>query len=220
MNCIAEICAMQTLVIAATLAEIKPFVNKHPGADVLVTGIGVPSTIYALQKRIQQKKYSCILQAGIAGSFTKTLGLTDTVLVGQDCFGDIGMEEKGNFTPVFNSGFVNPDEFPFSAGWLINEHPLLKATTLPVAKAITVNKVSDSHLQTSQFEKIYNTDIETMEGAAFHYVCLQENIPFLQIRSVSNFVGERDKTKWQLKGSIENLNTVLTEIYFKITDKL
>ncbi len=48
-----------------------------------------------------------------------------------------------------------------------------------------------------------------MEGAALHYVCLQEQIPFVQIRSVSNYVGERDKTKWKMKEAIENLNTEL-----------
>ena len=45
-----------------------------------------------------------------------------------------------------------------------------------------------------------------MEGAAFHYVCLQENIPFVQLRAISNFVGERDKSKWLMKEAIENLN--------------
>ena len=65
----------------------------------------------------------------------------------------------------------------------------------------------------------FNADIETMEGAALHYVCLQEDIPFIQIRTISNFVGERDKTKWKLKDAIENLNIELDKLYNKITDK-
>ena len=55
----------------------------------------------------------------------------------------------------------------------------------------------------------YNVMVESMEGAAFHYVCLQEYIPFVQLRAVSNFVGERDKTKWQMREAIENLNREL-----------
>jgi futalosine hydrolase len=31
-----------------------------------------------------------------------------------------------------------------------------------------------------------------MEGAALHFVCLQEDISFIQLRAISNFVGERD----------------------------
>lgn len=48
--------------------------------------------------------------------------------------------------------------------------------------------------------------IESMEGAALHYVCLMEKIPFLQIRSISNHIGERDKRKWNMKEAILRLN--------------
>jgi futalosine hydrolase len=57
-----------------------------------------------------------------------------------------------------------------------------------------------------------------MEGAALHYVCLQENIPFVQIRSVSNYVGERDKTKWKIQEAIENLNRELLLMINRITN--
>ena len=45
-----------------------------------------------------------------------------------------------------------------------------------------------------------------MEGAALHYTCLMEKIPFIQLRSISNYIAERDKTKWDMKRSIINLN--------------
>ena len=51
-----------------------------------------------------------------------------------------------------------------------------------------------------------------MEGAALHYVCLQQSVPFLQIRSISNEVGERDKSKWRMKEAVENLNTELIKL--------
>jgi futalosine hydrolase len=76
-------------------------------------------------------------------------------------------------------------------------------------KAATINKVSDNELQKQQWINKYAVQIESMEGAALHYVCLQEKIPFLQIRSVSNWVGERDRTKWKMKEALENLSTEL-----------
>ena len=51
-----------------------------------------------------------------------------------------------------------------------------------------------------------------MEGAALHYVCLCEKIPFLQLRCVSNYVGERDKSKWEMTEAISNLNIELNKI--------
>ena len=56
-----------------------------------------------------------------------------------------------------------------------------------------------------------------MEGAAFHYVCLQQKIKFLQLRSISNRVGERDKTKWAMKEAIANLNIELKKLVKNIT---
>jgi futalosine hydrolase len=51
-----------------------------------------------------------------------------------------------------------------------------------------------------------------MEGAALHYVCLMENVPFVQIRSISNYIGERNKKKWDMMDSIMNLNDSLMRI--------
>ena len=209
---------MQILLIAATATEIEPFTAANSQADVLITGVGVPSTIYHLQKRIHQIDYDFIIQAGIAGSFTNEIELGKVLLVKQDCFADLGIEEKGNYTPVFNSAFADKDEFPFADGWLMNTDDNLKYSNLPKAKAITINKVSDSELQKQQFIQTFNADIETMEGAALHYVCLQEQISFLQIRSISNHVGERDKTKWKMKEAIENLNKELVTLINGLTN--
>lgn len=209
---------MQILLIAATATEIEPFTAANSRVDTLITGVGVPAAIYHLQKRIHQIDYDFIIQAGIAGGFSNEMALGRVVLVKQDCFADLGMEEKGNYTPIFNTAFADKDEFPFTDGWLINTDENLKYIDLPKAKAITLNKVSDSELQKQQFVQSFNADIETMEGATLHYVCLQEHIPFLQIRSISNHVGERDKTKWKIKEAIENLNKELQILINDLTN--
>jgi futalosine hydrolase len=55
-----------------------------------------------------------------------------------------------------------------------------------------------------------------MEGAALHYVCLMEKIPFIQIRTVSNVTGDRDKNKWKLKEARENLHESLVLLFQKL----
>lgn len=217
MKCKHEICTMQILLIAATDHEIEHFIAGHPQIDILITGIGIPSTLYHLQKRIHQMTYDLIIQAGIAGSFNSQIALGQTVFVKQDCFADLGFEVKENYMPIFETELVNKNEFPFEKGWLINSTDNLTDLNLSAVKAITVNKVSDSALQKQQFISSFNADIETMEGAALHYVCLQEKIPFLQIRSVSNTVGERDKSKWMMTEAIVNLNSTLLKLIKGLT---
>ena len=212
MKCKHEFCSMQILLIAATPNEIELFINKYSNVDILVTGVGAPATIYHLQKRLQQIDYDFVVQAGIAGSFSTDIALGETVVVKQDTFGDLGAEEKRVFTPYFTSGLINGHEFPFANGWLMNPTTLPKNMELRAVKAVTVNKVSDSFLQKVQLIDAFGAQVETMEGAALHYVCLQEEIPFLQIRSISNYVGERDKSKWSIKESFENLNETLVTL--------
>jgi len=85
-------------------------------------------------------------------------------------------------------------------------------------KAITVNRISTEENFINQIKEKFSPIVESMEGAAFHYVCLKEDIPFLQIRSVSNMVGERDKSTWLLKESIDLLNDELIRLLHNLTE--
>ncbi len=210
---------MKLLITAATNDEIALFTAENKDADVLITGVGVPSTLYHLQKRFQQIDYDLVILAGFAGSFTDELLLGGTVLVNKDAFGDVGMEEKQIFQPVFDTALADKNGFPFKNGWLINDNELLEKLPYKKVNAITVNTVSDSTLLKQQRQNVFHPQIETMEGAVLHYICLQEKIPFLQIRTISNFVGERDKAKWKLKESVENLSQELTTLIEQLNNK-
>jgi len=217
----ADFCIMDILLAAATKLEIQPtlqllqkegfIINGHT-IDILITGVGMVSTTYNSTTKLIGKKYGFIIQAGIAGTFSNDLLLGETVLVKQDAFGDIGMEEKGNFTTVFDAGFASKDEFPFTDGWLVNNNTLLTTSLLKKVSAITVNKVSDSLLQRQQAIQYFEPQAESMEGAAFHYVCLLQKLNFIQLRSISNAVGDRDKSRWRIKDAIDNLNTELEKL--------
>ena len=216
---------MDILLTAATKFEIQPtlqllqkegfIINEHT-IDILITGVGMVSTTYNLTTKLIGKQYGFILQAGIAGTFSNDLLLGETVLVKQDAFGDIGMEEKGNFTTVFDAGFAAKDEFPFTDGWLVNNNKMLTTSLLKKVSAITVNKVSDSLLQRQQATQYFEPQAESMEGAAFHYVCLQQKLNFIQLRSISNAVGDRDKSRWRIKDAIDNLNTELEKLLLQL----
>jgi futalosine hydrolase len=208
---------MQILLVAATEPEIAPFLIKNPATDFLITGVGCPVTIYHLTKRLHQIDYDLVIQAGIAGSFTQSLQLGETVLVSRDNFADIGISEKNNFYTIFEKGFADLNLFPFTQGWLNNADKLIDKFRFKKVTGITVNTVTDNETQLNQLFTKFDPQIETMEGAALHYICLQENVPFLQLRSISNYVGERNKEKWKLKEAIDNLNEALVKIVDKLT---
>ncbi len=203
---------MNVLLVSATEFEISSYLKQKDRIDVLLTGVGMPMALYHLQKKITENKYNLVIQAGLAGAFTTKFELGETVLVKQDTFGDLGIEEKELFTPIFETDLFNKNEFPFENGWLVNKSNILQQSTIAVVKAVTINKVTDKGSVKQQLIDSFNPDIETMEGAALHYVCLQQNIPFIQLRAISNYVGERDKTKWKIDVAITNLNNELQKL--------
>lgn len=203
---------MQILLAAATELEIKPFIINNPSADILVTGVGVPATIYHLTRRIQLIDYDLVIQAGIAGSFSPDLELGKVVLVKSDTFSDIGIQTSKGFLTIFEEGLANANQLPYKNGWLENTNPLLEAMPYEKLKAVTVNTVNVDKDHIARLFSKHNAVIETMEGAALHYVCLHEEVPFMQLRAISNYVGERDKNKWRIKVAIENLNKEIQQI--------
>ena len=205
---------MKLLVVAATEYEILPFISQNTAADILITGVGSPACTYALTKHLQQIKYDFVIQAGIAGTFKNSFPLAQTFFIKTDVFADLGIYEMDRFFTLFEKRFADPNTVPYKNGWL--ENSIKNTFNVSTANSITVNTVTDNFLQTSMFTKKYDPDLESMEGAAFHYVCIQENVPFLQLRSVSNFVGERIKTNWKMKESIENLNHHLSRIVLEL----
>ena len=207
---------MKILLVAATELELGflKLENNNAAVEIetLISGIGIASTTFSLTKELMQNKYDLAIQAGIAGSFTNDLSLGEVIFTGTDTFGDLGIEENGVFKSLFSSGFSNENDFPFTDGWLVNNHELLKKGLLKTVTGITVNKITDDKKQVEIQRSFFTAQAESMEGAAFHYVCLQLKISFLQIRGISNVVGERDKSKWKMKEAISNLNKELVKI--------
>lgn len=210
---------MNILLVAATSAEVQDSIDyykhhsiKEKNIGSLITGVGLVQTTYHLTRYVQNKTPDIIIQSGIAGLLSERYALIDTVCIYQDFFADMGVMEDNRFKDVFDLNFGVAHEYPFNNKALINPNKnILDKLNLPQAIGISVNEITTQSKRIKCYQKKYNADVESMEGAAFHYVCLQQHIPFIQIRSISNIVGVRDKNKWKMKEAIESLNKKLIE---------
>lgn len=213
---------MDLLLVAATAKELESFLNEYRNnkllntrysIDILITGVGLTATAYALTKQFHLKKPDIVIQAGVAGCFDKKIPLGKVFVVKQDTIADESVVELKKLKTIFDLKLVPQNQFPFQNGWLKNPHlKFLRKSKLTPVRAISVNQITTEKKWIRFYKKEFHPVLESMEGAALHYVCLMEKIPFLQIRSVSNYIGERDKKKWDMKGSIFNLNKCLISI--------
>lgn len=193
---------VRILIVAATEAEIEPLVTKL-GAEleVLVTGVGMTATAFALGRDLANRRCDLAINLGIAGSFDRTIDLGSVLEVSEDTLAELGAEDDEAFLSLPALGFGEATFTP-----TVHLKDLAGAPRLPLAKAITVNTVHGNLASIAKIESRLAPQIETMEGAAFFYACRQAGVPCLQIRAISNYVEKRNRNGWKIGPAIANLN--------------
>ena len=212
---------MQILVIAAKEAEIKPtveFIAAHyPTATHIhfaYTDIGLTAATFSITRLALTQPTDLIIQAGIAGSFENGYQPGEVVLIDTEQQADLGVFENEQWKNIFDLQLTDENEDPYKKGVLPNPY-INHFNFLGIRKVagISVNTISTDTATISRIQLSYPVPvIESMEGAALHFVGRQLQIPFVQLRSLSNQVGERDKSRWHFTQAIQSLNAKLIEL--------
>lgn len=218
---------MRILIVAATTHEIAPLVaglgpaiggdqscrlSYHPFrahvVDVLHSGVGMVPTAVWCARALGVGRYDVALNFGVCGSFDPALAPGAVVHVVSEEMTELGAEDGDVFISMQALGLIGRDEPPFVAGRLVNGRPLSSPVLsgLPSVHGISVNTVHGSERSIEAVVERVAPDVESMEGAAFMYACLAHDVPFAEIRAVSNAVERRDRSRWKIEEAIASLN--------------
>lgn len=224
---------MNILIAAATWMEVKLLVNElekveekshllkeyrlnETNIDILIAGIGATFTTFHLTNTLRDKKYDRVINIGIAGSLTHELEIGDVVNVVSEEFADLGVEKRDEFLTLFESGFMDANEFPFEQGVLksSNANGWLN---LKKVRGITTNKSYGRESSIANIKEKFTAHVESMEGAAVFYVCNWLGVECYQIRAISNYVEPRDSSKWNIPLALENMTHSLLYVLKKLS---
>jgi len=203
--------------LAAKQGEVFTFQQKHLTVEVLVTGITILNSALFLSKLLSKKTYDLILNLGIAGVFASSgYNLGETVLCKREVWPELGVEVKGKVKRSLL-------KFPLWAEENIEQEIFLevdkglkvlgKDLAYPQVSSLTVSTVTGSRERAGFLAQEYGVEIENMEGFALAYTALIYGIPFLEVRTLSNIVGSREKKDWDLKGAFRSLHQLYKEIF-------
>ena len=205
------------LVVAASSKEVASLVTTlraDPEIDVLITGVGMVATAARCSQALSRTSYQLALNFGVCGSFDPELTPGTVVHVVKDRLSELGAEDGEAFLTIQQMRLLGDDEFPFTGGELVNAAPPMNAalSRLPAVNGITVNTVHGKVQSIAAVETRFRPRVESMEGAAFMYACLIHDVPFAQVRAVSNIVERRNRDAWQLAEAIDSLNAAARSI--------
>lgn len=213
---------MQAKVLVVSATQIESEILKDiDGIDLIsiVTGVGAVATAWALTRYLNsEQRPDLAVNIGIAGSYKNDIRKGEVVIPVSDCFADAGIEERTGFLTLAEAGLQKPYEFPYRAGRLVAENSLVSAapSSLRRVNAVTVGTATGSRETINRISAKYNPDIETMEGAAFFFVCCMEKIPFIALRAISNMVEPRNRGNWDIPLALKNLTARLREVLLLI----
>jgi futalosine hydrolase len=207
--------------VSATEKEIEPLVaylrahaEQHAfqtfqmhgmQIDIIYSGIGILQTTYTLMDYLSHHHPDFWLQAGIGGALDRSLDLGNVYEIESEMISGFGAEDRdGRILDPFALGWSDPDGFPFINGIL--ECPYQSLIGLSKASGMTTFHAHGYEPHITQLRTQPHGQIENMEGAPFFYISLVKKIPFLSIRSISNYVESRDTGKWKINLAISNLN--------------
>jgi len=223
---------MKILIVSATWLEVKLLADElelieesthllkkyrlnEIEIDILITGIGSTFTAFHLTNALRDKKFNLVINVGIAGSLTEELSIGEVVAVVSDEFADLGIEKENEFLTLFETGFMDENEFPF-------EHGILKTSEnglfdLKKVRGITTNISHGRAATIAEIKSKFSAQVESMEGAVVLYVCNWFGVPCFQIRSISNYVESRDSAKWNIPLALVKLNDTIFDVLKKLT---
>lgn len=221
------------LVMAAEQEELDAAIAAYNGcrgqlkniAEVkfMLCGIGAVSTCYAITKEIYTaaaagKRYEIAILVGLAGSYDlQKFPIGSVALIEKAYLGDLGFDTPTGLKTLFDTKVLDSNIFPFKEGALCRleagaeTEEFLKR--FKPASAVTRQTFTGDRLKRDEIVSKFNSEIEDMEGAALHYVCLMEKIPFFQLRGVSNEVGERDRGKWNAPLALDAIKKAMLEFF-------
>ncbi|MBC8200190.1 MAG: futalosine hydrolase [Desulfobacterales bacterium] len=208
----------------------KPVVSKVGGRKIvsghiegksvklLVTGPGLVNTVQALTAAIEDSRPSLIIQTGCAGAFKESgLKIGDIGIATEEIDVNLGIEPENGDGPLTELPFSLLDSHGSDIKNRYSlDHELANLAFKAIKKGcadkniglikgsfITVSTITATDARAEKLYKQYKPCMENMEGSGAACLSLHYDIPFLEIRSVSNIVGKRDLTAWNLPLAFE-----------------
>lgn len=188
------------LLVCAVAKELE-FLAPRAGVEILVTGVGPVEAAANVSRALAQGRYDLVINAGIAGAFADCAKIGDGVVVAEERM-ELDLETGGAIE--LPGGLLLADRASSS----LDLADRLVELGFPALRGVTVTRVTATEA-TAQRLQAGGAQVETMEGFAVLRTADIAGVPAVELRGISNRVGERDCSGWDFSAGVAGLQRVL-----------
>lgn len=174
----------RVLVVAATERELS-------GHDGVACGIGPVEAAAATGRALALERPDAVIHVGLGGGVGLAPG---TLVVGTEAF----YADLAAAIPVVSR--VEPDADLLAAVRAV----FPDAPALPIATSAAVSGPRDTVSQGFR--------VEAMEGFGVLRACAIAGVPAVEVRAISNELGEADRSRWELERGLDALAEALPRL--------
>ncbi len=177
------------LVVCALTRELGAFAAR-PNVKVLAGGVGPVEAAIATSRMLARGDFAAVVNAGIAGAFRGDARIGQAVLVTHETFADFGLEGDVPLTL--------PGGATLMGDVVADPHLIARCASLGLARVrgLTVTQTTTSDATAARLQRRYGAEVESMEGFAVLRAATVATIPAIEVRGISNYVGERANSEW------------------------
>ena len=190
--------AIGILVVCAVAQELERLAPRDD-VEVIATGVGPVEAALGTARALAAKHYDAVINAGLAGGFRERCTVGDAVVCSRDDYAELGLEDGSAFPlpgglALQRSAEAHPSLLePFLAGLI----PVI------VGRGVTSAIVTSTTARALVLAHRFRADVESMEGFSVLRSAALAGVPAVEIRGVSNLVGDRAANEWNFRAGAE-----------------
>jgi futalosine hydrolase len=198
------------LVVCALPEELR-FAAERADVEIFPCGVGPVEAAVGTARKLALARYDAVVNAGIGGAFRGSARVGDALLVSDETFADFGLEGPGELTLPGGATLVDRER----------ADPALLARCLPLriplGRGLTVAEVTSTDATAARLTSRYRCDVESMEGFSVLRAAAVARIPALQVRGISNYVGDRARSEWNFAAGARAVAVALDAVLDRLT---
>jgi len=178
-------------------------------AQVVAGGIGpVAAAIATAHLLAAAPPYELVICAGIAGGFRDRIEVCDIAVADRVTFADLGVRTDAGFLTLDEMGLQQESSYVASDSELSKR--LTQSVTGEILTLACMTGIDDDAQQLAARHPA--AVAEAMEGFGVAAAAHRAGVPFAEIRAISNLIGRRDRSSWNMAGAFDALTRAFAEL--------